>query len=60
MSQPLRTLFLYILYCKHAHMYSSTVICIALLNVLHLYLSALHIRTVIGPVTITCVAVPYA
>ena len=38
-------------------MYSSTVICTALMHVLHLYF-ALPIRTVIEPETIICVALP--
>ena len=56
MSRPSRALFLYILYCKNVHMYSSTVICTALLNLLRLYFVALPIRTVIGPVTVICFA----
>ena len=55
MSLPSRALFLYILYCKRVHMYSSTVICTPLLNVLRLYFVALPICTVIGPLTIICV-----
>ena len=41
-------------------MYSSTLICTTLLNVLYLYFPALPIRTIVGPVTIICVAVPNA
>ena len=56
MSRLSRALFLYVLYCQHVHMYSSTLISTAQFNVLHLYFAALPIRTVIGPVTIMCAA----
>ena len=39
-------------------MYSSAVLCAALLNLLHVYFAALPIRTVIGTSTIVCVAQP--
>ena len=44
MSRPLRALFLYIPYCKHVHMYSSTVICTALP---HVYTVTYHIHNTI-------------
>ena len=47
-----RAFFLYVLHCKHVHMYSSTVKCTTIFNVLHLYFAISPIRTVIGPVTV--------
>ena len=51
-ARPSRALFLDILYCKYVHMYSSTALYTALLNLLHLYFAALSVLRFIETTTI--------